>query len=437
MKRSYLFFIVVLLCSSAFAQSGSRLTSFAQFGYDTTIGFIDTGRCYYYSADHGGAIMGYEDDGYEMLCNYPAIPKPGFDLFIGIQGVTNFDSTWQANSSGTEATTQTFDINGNKTTVLWKHNVAGTWVIDEGHYYLYDANHNILQYTDTTYTAGVATPKYNYAYTYDTSNRLLTQMIQGVSGGMWQNLFYYLYSYDNSGKLVLIRQQDWVSASLSWEDATEIAYHYQGAILDTSFSSTSFGSGFIPQTFQTHYFSPGNDTMITNVYGGGDNYLRMTNVYDSRHNKVQYLFKVLDSSVIPYDLTHEYEWAYNSYDQVINEKIFNNDLSGNLLLNAMFRFYYELYTPASTKRISIANNNIAAYPSPTKNLITLKLEWNDSRPFSIGIYDMNGRMVKQWTENAANSFAKTLPIPGLAAGNYIIKATNGAQEQTGRFVVGN
>ena len=100
-----------------------------------------------------------------------------------------------------------------------------------------------------------------------------------------------------------------------------------------------------------------------------------------------------------------------------------------------WRYYYELYSaPTDVKGAVIDNGSMVTFPDPANDLLSVKLNWNEATAFTIGIYDMRGSLVRQWSEPAVQSYVRTIPVSDLAPGFYIIQAGNGRQQQTQQFI---
>jgi len=438
MKRSYLLFIAVLLCGSAFAQSGSRVVSFQEFNTDTT-GTPRIFGNYVYSNGNGGVMLKGRTEPC-MNCDYPIVVNQPFDD-ISIHPASIFcDTAWQYNV--TDSARNIYTYSGYNITGILQQNsfFPGVWSNVNLSSCIYDIDNNLTRQTNQNWVSGAWQNLSRDTVTYSLDNQLLSDISLRWDTSYWENSFKSLYTYDGVGNLVQEEYKTWDNATGNWLNDNKRVYYYTSGVLDSDvlYVATHAPSDttYYENDINRYHFSPSGDTESLVLIDGAGSIFTSENIYDASHNTIERIELNLNAFEEPIS-SNKWDFHYNSFNQIDREIFYNMDSSGNWVFAGMNKFYYELYTPASTAQISPANNTIAVYPSPTKNLITVKLEWNESKPFSIGIYDMSGRMVKQWTENAANSFAKTLPIPGLAAGNYIIKATNGAEEQTGRFVVGN
>lgn len=68
---------------------------------------------------------------------------------------------------------------------------------------------------------------------------------------------------------------------------------------------------------------------------------------------------------------------------------------------------------------------LKVYPIPAKDYLHIQLRWTSAQPFSMGIYDMTGRLLQQWSEGATKNYDQHKPIGGLSAGTYMLRVAAG------------
>lgn len=100
--------------------------------------------------------------------------------------------------------------------------------------------------------------------------------------------------------------------------------------------------------------------------------------------------------------------------------------------NSQVLYYYEKYN-------GIANvaepQEALLYPNPATGSVSLRVNWKQQQPVSILLHDMQGRLVRQWYEQAANTYS--LQLHGIQAGQYILRAANGSEEMTKLLIIAN
>jgi len=82
---------------------------------------------------------------------------------------------------------------------------------------------------------------------------------------------------------------------------------------------------------------------------------------------------------------------------------------------------------------------VILYPNPIPGNQELSVEghnWKDAK-IKLVIYDINGKLLKQATvENPSAYFRKTLPVSGLAKGEYLLSIqAEGTKPKVLKFVV--
>ena len=74
------------------------------------------------------------------------------------------------------------------------------------------------------------------------------------------------------------------------------------------------------------------------------------------------------------------------------------------------------------------------YPLPAGNFINIDLEWDQPQAFTATIVNMEGRIVKLWTEEKTKNYTKTISLPELSPGNYFIRL-EGEHEKAGKQIL--
>lgn len=428
----YLSFLVffTFLFIGATAQLKSRVIAFAKYGADTTIPTTDTGGYNKYSFDKGGQInsgTSYFD------CDFPFTIRVHQDFETGYNGLTKCDSSWEKTPTDTDVSTQIFDDNNNIVNSTCYKFSNGNWREYLSYNYIWDKNNNLLEETDSIYKPQFTKPSASrMVYTYDSLNRITSQTSQSWSDSQYQTLYDEHYFYDNNNNINLVTGKGYNIGIGDLEDSTSRTITYTNNLPDSALYITfdaklNWNGG---DTIR-YYFSPAKDSMITNFFDG-DNYYRVTNLYDIYHNKISTTALVLDPT-ITFLINYRTEWSYNYYNQVTAQRSFNLDSSGNWIFSSLIRFYYETYNPDPP----FAINNLEIYPSPTQNTLNIKLEWDKVQPVTFSIWNVIGQKIMEWSEPASLEFEQTISLPNIASGHYFIWATGGNQRLVKRFVIIN
>lgn len=93
------------------------------------------------------------------------------------------------------------------------------------------------------------------------------------------------------------------------------------------------------------------------------------------------------------------------------------------------------FTPTGTGIDEVHNAAVAVYPVPAHNELNIDIDMQYAGPFSIAIYDMQGRMVKQWNEPGSRRYTKTISVKALQAGNYILKLSGAEMHASKQFTI--
>ncbi len=430
MIKLYILVFAVFSCFTASAQLRSRLVAFAKYGADTTIACVDSGGYNHYTRNRGG---GMNPQTPYFLEEDPFLLYAPTDFETGNYGLTQFDSAWETGRGDTDISTQVFDENDNIIYSFCQIFTDGSWQKYADFIYTYDANNNLLKQIDTTWTLG----KWSYiqldSYIYDQKDRIIStlQLSRYETDSTWFLGSVSQFNYDISGKLISTVYKNWDAPNDSFSNLGKINFYYTGDKLD-SFAQLAYepSFGYFPSKYGYYYFSPANDTMILN-YVLDTNFMRVTNTYDQYHNKTSSTTLVFSTVFAGGRNPGRVTWAYNSYNQVTTERNYNIDASGNFVFSGLTRFYYETYAP----EVPFSLNNLLIFPSPTTNTLTIKLEWDQPRSFTVAIFDVLGRRIMQWDEPVFQKYEKTITLPDLAAGNYFIRVSSGKQRFVKQFVV--
>ncbi|MBS1689976.1 MAG: T9SS type A sorting domain-containing protein, partial [Bacteroidetes bacterium] len=99
------------------------------------------------------------------------------------------------------------------------------------------------------------------------------------------------------------------------------------------------------------------------------------------------------------------------------------------------RYYYEAYTGLLVNNTNNINCDLSLYPSPASSYINIDLKWDNTQPCLLAIYDMNGKLYKQWQTTAGNSYHASVPVNQLPAGNYILEVQNDKGQTAKQFSI--
>jgi hypothetical protein len=61
--------------------------------------------------------------------------------------------------------------------------------------------------------------------------------------------------------------------------------------------------------------------------------------------------------------------------------------------------------------------------------------WKQPKEYTVMIVDLNGRLIRQWSEAAATVSRKAIPVSEIPAGNYLIQIKAGNEQIVKQFSV--
>ena len=269
---------------------------------------------------------------------------------------------------------------------LWNSSTA-TFDPSSQKTYYYDGVGNLLQTIGQTYVTATSTYSFTdkFDYTYDTHNWLTNSLYAVWNGAAWDTNYMYSNSYDTTGDMTTQLYQTWDAPSTTWNNVTLKSY----------------------SNFTSHM--PMNEVdQIWDATGTG--FWKNSIKYDYTYNSGNQLTNSIAQS---WNVAGFYEYA-------------NGDPAAN--------YYYQSYTVTGVNAVAGANGTVNIFPVPAQNTLNIRLNWNEAQAFTISIFDMNGRVVRQWNVPSAAQYSANIPVDGFAAGNYVVKI-NGTKGQMVKQIV--
>jgi hypothetical protein len=308
-------------------------------------------------------------------------------------------STWVNNSESVN----TFDAANNMITSIWQTWNGSAWVNNNKDSMAYDASGNIILtiYFSWDSTKNQWQAREYDANTYNAANQMTSHLVQNVDiSGAAKNLNKDLYQYDLHGHMQSETFQNWNNSSASWITFLGDTVKYN----TTGDTSTAIG---------TTYPTPSTPPI----------YSRHIVVTDAGGNTVYGLFQSYDNVKGYTDISRNL-YTYNSFGQMLsNTSEIANGTGGWIPDTSSFyqsRFYYETYTPTSVASINVSPEVLKVYPNPASDLVNISLKWSEPQTFTVGIYNMQGRLMQQWGMQKTSDYEKQISVSVLPAGNYIL-----------------
>ncbi len=401
------------------------------------------------------------------------------DSFLSGQGTVlkNDGSVFMLHFSGTYHNyyrhSYTYDAQGYMLTHLWEQPttpMATTWKNYQKETYTYDANHNITEqlYQNWNTTTSAWDNNIRYVNTYVGSNltsshsqswngtawvsineniytysggNLITKLFRTWDVSVWKNYSRSNYTYYGSGKLKVDSTEQWYPHLSNWRNNSKTTHIYNTAnTTDSILSIHDWDTVALNwrNAWQYNYVFNGAGIVVgdtTRIWSiGGSNWVyygAATRVNDTSYlrfgwDNISSGFKNAERSTTSYNSNNQLTyWRTESWNTGTSTWGMNNDAS---------KKYYYVQTAVGVK--NIANiKGITVYPCPANDVITLHIDWKTQQDSKIALFDMQGRLLRQWTEPAANQTNRTIPISDLGSGIYTIRVSGRDVQTAKQFII--
>lgn len=278
---------------------------------------------------------------------------------------------------------------------------------NEQYIYYYDVNKNLQYQLKNTWNGTGWFFADSTIYTYNASNNITSRVYKVFTptSGMFINSTQDIYSYNSSGQLTKAMHNSWDKFISNWAVYARDIYSYDGAgnLSTVIHFNLDASSRLVP------------GSKDSNAYDASTNLTSSTNMLFDTASKT---FVNNSMYTITYDTSNRplvyttQSWNGTGWTYYIGQ-------------DKQTHYYYDLYADTST---SVQNvNNIVAfnvYPVPAASFFNINIDWQIAQPFTISMYDVNGRLVKQWTEKATKNYHKAILTSDLNSGNYFIKVNS-------------
>ncbi|NDC40080.1 MAG: T9SS C-terminal target domain-containing protein [Chitinophagia bacterium] len=263
-----------------------------------------------------------------------------------------------------------------------------TFVASTAKIYSYDAYNNVAQILSQAYESGiwVYTNIYEYTYTGSANNWLSSTKYSIWNGSSFTNNRLTSNTYDTTGNMLTTVYQNWNATTSGWDNANLSVF--------SNFTSSHMAQTEITQSWDT-------------ASGG-----------TWKNNK-------------------QYTYSFNSFGQ-LTEKI---GISWNVagfweyeFGDIMNLYHYEAFT-AGVKNTVAENGTLTVFPNPANNFVSLNLNWNEAQAFTVSVFNANGALVSVNNVEATAKYVATIPVDGMATGNYFVKVAGAKGQIVRQFSV--
>ena len=269
----------------------------------------------------------------------------------------------------------------------YKDTLPGQYANHKKNLYYYDSNSILMSIEELTATQipDSFIQKSKTVYTYDTSHKLIETEYYKWLNNVWQPNSKKLYIYTTRVKASRVEMHNYDISTSSYE----------------------------LKAFTNYNYNADNDTTSVLEYTWNDN----------------------KKSIQPHSLK---EIIYNQYKQpdTIKHSIYRlyNNLPDTSFSTE--QHIYEIHWPANITVPIEQLTIIAVYPNPTSEVLTIRADIAAGKDFYVALYNMEGRIIKQWLEkNASANYIKSIQVSELPPGNYIIKLSGQGIQGSARFSI--
>ncbi|HYD21009.1 MAG TPA: T9SS type A sorting domain-containing protein, partial [Flavipsychrobacter sp.] len=309
----------------------------------------------------------------------------------------------------------TYDGNNNLLSQEYENWVSNAWVKSYLYIYYYDGNNNMIANKSAWWNAGTSqydSANHNVFY-YNTNNQVDSSLYYSWNSG-WQLGNRTVSYYDGNNVNIGYLSQNWVNNA--WENNLQ--------------SFTLFDQNNIPCGDSVQNWLLYNNTWR--------NFSRGKSTFDMNGNAVEYLYQKWDTGYAAFINDYIDSVTYNSYDQPTWNKRQGWDTTNQMWVGRYAftenRYYYELYT-ADVKDMKKTGSELKLYPVPARSNINIQVNWNKPQDFTAAIYDIQGRLLRQWGEKACKEYKANMQLQGMPPGNYVLKLRGKGEQLEKRFVI--
>ncbi len=260
--------------------------------------------------------------------------------------------------------------------------------------YQYDANGNkVAQYN---YDTGWHKRQAIY-HSYDANNRVIKDSMVSYYNGSTYIIGVEVYKYYASGSL---RSKEWFinngSAALTLKHRNHYSYNAKGLIAsDSAWDVNNLGYTVLFNV--STYTYNAQDLLVKEEQG------RYANL--NGKDVFQYAYVTTNS--------------YTSFGYVKNTILSVKDATQEEKTDSVC-YYYDPYFEVGAPVVKPKGGQLTAYPVPSSNFTNLK--WQADKPTTINarIVNLQGQVVKQWSDDVEGTYTKSIHVGNLPAGNYIV-----------------
>jgi hypothetical protein len=334
--------------------------------------------------------------------------------------------------------TYTYDANGNGVTELVQQWSNAQWVNLFRYTHTYDGNGNMLTELWEDWSNGQWVKDDRYTYTYDANGNMLSTMDESWSTDQWVNSYRYSYTYDESGHILSEMEETWSNGewlkSWRWTDA----YNANGKQISNLRETWSNGQWINDYRYTYTYDANGNMlSMLWENWSNGQwmNDYRYTYTSDTNgHLTSLWHYGWLNSSWVPTDIGLVNTWLY---------LVAIADSASN------YYFFLSCYNVTFTYKIIVTgvvseSGNVPEtyslsqnYPNPFNPSTTIRYGLPHKTVVQLTVFNTLGQQVAQLVNGEVEAGFHDVKCDGknLSSGVYFYRILAGEFVQTRKFLL--
>lgn len=258
--------------------------------------------------------------------------------------------------------------------------------------YMYDANGNMIK--EQGYDIGTGAVLGVVEHDYDVNNRVLRDSSYFFNNGVPQTTYVINYAYDNNGNLITASYSDHSSGTKVDAGIRHYYYYANGLLKGDSAGALAPGDVYRnAYEYNAQAMLVGDTNVnIRNISGGA--------VY-------------ADSTIGSYQ--------YTSFGHLETDEHIRYSMNSTLnIYHDSNRHFYAMYFPVSTGAVAQQGADLIAYPIPSSDFVNIKLELPEPTHITARIVNVQGQTVKQWSDDATETYYKSIKVDNLMTGNYYL-----------------
>lgn len=325
------------------------------------------------------------DAGAQALIN-----KDSFDNQYNAQGELEEQTqyVWDAGSSQWQPYGKAvigYDANGNNDYYVYRLYDAGSFKDQEVILNTFNAGNELITSVKKRAPAIGMNPENYQRHSYTYQSGAIREHIMELwddRNGVWLNDTKVQYTYNGSNDLIEKTTQSWNTISGTWENSEQEQYsYYVPQQIQYKVKLTWNGVGFV-NSERTHYEYNASDLLAIETQASWNN-------------------------------------SFGYWEHVKG-------------LSQQKRYFYEYNWPASVHGIDL-DEELFLYPVPANT--NLYVQYEVAGPILLAVYDINGRLVRQWTVKEATNNIQSINIADLSSGVYTLKVQYGKNVKIKQFSI--